>query len=68
MCSLIARIWDVRDPVLSPVNRRNEARTLVGLRSGAEAEELKTIAIFCGLGLLISLVVAMSFDLGVGIL
>jgi hypothetical protein len=43
-----------------------EARMLIAIRSTADAEEFKTIAIFCGLGLLLSLLAAMSFGLEFG--
>jgi hypothetical protein len=41
-----------------------EARTLVpAVRAAADVEGFKTIAIFCGLGLLISVLAAMSYVL-----
>ncbi|MCK1594641.1 hypothetical protein [Bradyrhizobium sp. 164] len=44
-----------------------EARTLVGAaRSNTVSQEFKTVAIFCGLGLLLSLVAVISFDLNFG--
>ncbi len=36
-------------------------------RTEAHAEELKIVAIFCGAGLLLSLVAAMGFDLNLGL-
>lgn len=41
-----------------------EARTLTpAVRSNADANEFKSVAIFCGLGLLLSLVAALSYGL-----
>lgn len=40
------------------------ARTLTfAARSNADLEEIKSVAIFCGLGLLLSLVAALSYGL-----
>lgn len=42
----------------------SEARTLTpAVRSNADANESKSVAIFCGLGLLLSLVAALSYGL-----
>lgn len=43
-----------------------EARTLTHpVRSNADIDEFKSVAIFCGLGLLLSLVAALSYGLDV---
>ncbi|UPJ71937.1 hypothetical protein [Bradyrhizobium sp. 187] len=43
-----------------------EARTLSRTTSSNVDEELKTIAIFCGIGLLLSLLAVMSFGMDLG--